>query len=290
MKKITLIFSLLVAMFTTAMAQETISIDLSTGTFKGTVGGKENSPSYSQWTSAEGVYIVSTDANSDTEVATMKYYNNKFQLDVTTDVTNPSGVGAKYTIVVPEGYVVTEMKVKNSSSRNEFMEIDYNNGNNTESLNSTTAEKTIPFAAGYDSFYLRGQVGKCIYITSLTITKVGGDNNEGGEGEVEGGDNNEGEVEGGDNNQGGEGEVEGGDNNQGGEGEVEGGDNNQGGEGEGEVEGGDNNEGEGEGNDETSINEVKVENAQVIYDLTGRRVNEITKAGIYIINGKKVIK
>ena len=311
MKKITLIFSLLVAMFTTAMAQETISIDLSTGTFDGTVGGKENSPSYSRWTSAEGVYIVSTDANSDTEIATMKYYNNKFQLDVTTDVTNPSGVGAKYTIVVPEGYVVTEMKVKNSSSRNEFMEIDYNNGNNTEKLNSTTAEKTIPFAAGYDSFYLRGQVGKCIYITSLTITKVGsdnegdgnegegegGDNNQGGEGEgeVEGGDNNqggegEGEVEGGDNNQGGE--VEGGDNNEGNEGEVEGGDNNEGNE--GEVEGGDNegdnNEGEGGDNDETSINEVKVENVQVIYDLTGRRVNEITKAGIYIINGKKVIK
>jgi hypothetical protein len=59
--------------------------------------------------------------------------------------------------------------------------------------------------------------------------------------------------------------------------------------------GGDN-EGEGEegevegGENETSINEVKVENAQVIYDLTGRRVDEITEKGIYIINGKKVIK
>ena len=53
---------------------------------------------------------------------------------------------------------------------------------------------------------------------------------------------------------------------------------------------GDGNEGEGDDNDETSINEVKVENAQVIYDLTGRRINEITNAGIYIINGKKVVK
>jgi hypothetical protein len=35
--------------------------------------------------------------------------------------------------------------------------------------------------------------------------------------------------------------------------------------------------------------EAETENA-VIYDLTGRRVEEITKGGIYIINGKKVIK
>lgn len=34
--------------------------------------------------------------------------------------------------------------------------------------------------------------------------------------------------------------------------------------------------------------EAEAENA-VIYDLTGRRVNEITKAGIYIINGKKTL-
>ena len=41
---------------------------------------------------------------------------------------------------------------------------------------------------------------------------------------------------------------------------------------------------------ETAIEgvEAEAENA-VIYDLTGRRVNEITKAGIYIINGKKVM-
>ena len=39
----------------------------------------------------------------------------------------------------------------------------------------------------------------------------------------------------------------------------------------------------------TSIENIAVENnATVIYDITGRRVNEITNAGIYIVNGKKV--
>ena len=42
----------------------------------------------------------------------------------------------------------------------------------------------------------------------------------------------------------------------------------------------------------TAIEDVEVEaEGTVIYDLTGRRVNEITKAGIYIVNGvKRVIK
>ena len=40
----------------------------------------------------------------------------------------------------------------------------------------------------------------------------------------------------------------------------------------------------------TAIEEVETEAAEtVIYDLTGRRVNEITKAGVYIINGHKVL-
>ena len=40
----------------------------------------------------------------------------------------------------------------------------------------------------------------------------------------------------------------------------------------------------------TSIDNITVENgANVIYDLTGRKVNAITTAGIYIVNGKKVL-
>ena len=40
----------------------------------------------------------------------------------------------------------------------------------------------------------------------------------------------------------------------------------------------------------TAIEEVETEVAEtIIYDLTGRRVNEITKAGVYIVNGKKVL-
>ena len=41
----------------------------------------------------------------------------------------------------------------------------------------------------------------------------------------------------------------------------------------------------------TAIEEVEVENvgAEVIYDLCGRRVNQITKAGVYIIGGRKVL-
>ena len=46
----------------------------------------------------------------------------------------------------------------------------------------------------------------------------------------------------------------------------------------------------GDENAVTSISNIAVENAEnVIYDITGRRVNEITEAGIYIVNGKKVL-
>ena len=45
---------------------------------------------------------------------------------------------------------------------------------------------------------------------------------------------------------------------------------------------------EGEGT--TGIENVEVENASnVVYDLTGRRVEAITAPGIYIVNGKKVL-
>ena len=42
---------------------------------------------------------------------------------------------------------------------------------------------------------------------------------------------------------------------------------------------------------DTAIKEVKGENGEVkaIYDLTGRRIENITNAGIYIVNGKKVL-
>lgn len=40
----------------------------------------------------------------------------------------------------------------------------------------------------------------------------------------------------------------------------------------------------------TSIeNTVEDNEERVIYDLTGRRISEITESGIYIINGKKVL-
>ena len=40
----------------------------------------------------------------------------------------------------------------------------------------------------------------------------------------------------------------------------------------------------------TAVEDVEIENErEEIYDLTGRRLNEITKPGIYIINGKKVL-
>ena len=39
----------------------------------------------------------------------------------------------------------------------------------------------------------------------------------------------------------------------------------------------------------TGINVISIDdNDNVIYDLTGRRLNKITEAGLYIVNGKKV--
>ena len=40
----------------------------------------------------------------------------------------------------------------------------------------------------------------------------------------------------------------------------------------------------------TVVEEVEVENAEtIIYDLTGRRIEKITQAGIYIVNGNKIL-
>ena len=199
MKKFTLVFSLMMAMFTTMTAQ--VSVDFSAGTLSGEWGDKETR---SIWTSADGLQILSTDANGK-EVGSMKYYNNKFTLYVNEGVATP----IKYTITVPEGYSLTEMKVKNSTkSHNAHVDYDWS----SYSLYNTTAEKTIQFVEGVNEFSLYGEVGRTIYLTSLTIT------------------------------------------------------------------------------DTTGIEEVKGENgkAKTIYDLTGRQVNEITKAGIYIVDGKKV--
>ena len=204
MKKFTLVFSLMMAMFTTVMAQE--SVDFSTGTLSGQWGDKDTR---SIWTSADGLQIVSTDANGN-EVGSMKYYNNKFTLYVNEGVATP----IKYTITVPEGYSLTEMKVKNSTKSHDA-HIDYDWS--SYSLYNTTAEKTIQFVEGVNEFFLYGQVGRTIYVTSLTITKTGGE--------------------------------------------------------------------------ETGISEVNGENDEVkaIYDLTGRRINEIAGPGIYIVGGKKVL-
>ena len=203
MKKITLVFSVMMTMFTAAMAQE--SVDFSTGTLDGQWGEKDTR---SIWTSADGLQIVSTDANGN-EVGSMKYYSGKFTLYVNEGVATP----IKYTITVPEGYSLTEMKVKNSTkSHNAWVDYDWS----SHSLHNTTAEKTIQFVEGVNEFFLYGEVGRTIYVTSLTITKTGGE--------------------------------------------------------------------------ETGISEVKGENGEVkaIYDLTGRRINEIARPGIYIVDGKKV--
>ena len=192
----------MMTMFTAAMAQE--SIDFSNGTFDGQWGDKDTR---SMWTSADGIQIVSTDANGD-EVGAMRYYNNKFTLYINENVATP----IKYTITVPEGYSLTEMKLKNSSkTHNAWIDYDWS----SYSLHNTIAEQTIQFVEGENAFYLYGQVGRTIYLTSLTVTKTG---------------------------------------------------------------------------EETAIDEVKGENGEVkaIYDLTGRRINEIARPGIYIVDGKKV--
>ena len=210
MKKFTLILLLMTAMFTTARAQE--AVDFSTGTFGGVDGDKST---YSQWTSANGVKIVSTDGYGDTEIGTMKFYNGEFLLYITTEVSNPSMVGTRYTITAPEGYVISEMKFKNGNRAYETS-IDY--GYTSDNLpKDNKTELTITLPADKNFFQLRGQVVNrdFIKITSLTITKIGGE--------------------------------------------------------------------------ETNINEIATETEEVIYDLTGRRIDEITEAGIYIINGKKTL-
>ena len=158
MKRFTFIISLMMAMFTAATAQE--SVDFSNGTFDGQWGDKDTR---SIWTAANGLQIVSTDANGN-EVGSMKYHNNTFTLYVNEGVATP----IKYTITVPEGYSLTEMKVKNSTKgHNAHIDYDWS----SHSLYNTTAEKTIEFVEGVNEFFLYGEVGRTIYLTSLTVTK-----------------------------------------------------------------------------------------------------------------------
>ena len=161
MKRIFTSFLFLLTFASFAMAQE--SIDFSTGTLDGQWGDKDTR---SIWTADNGLKIVSTDANGN-EVGTMKYYNNKFTLYINEGVATP----IKYTITAPEGYSLTEFKVKNSTSKNHNAWVDYNWS--SHSLNNTTAEKTIQFVEGVNEFFLYGDVGRTIYLTSLTITKTG---------------------------------------------------------------------------------------------------------------------
>ena len=158
MKRFTFIISLMMAMFTAATAQE--SVDFSNGTFDGQWGDKDTR---SIWTAANGLQIVSTDANGN-EVGSMKYHNNTFTLYVNEGVATP----IKYTITVPEGYSLTEMKVKNSTKgHNAHIDYDWS----SHSLYNTTAEKTIELVEGVNEFFLYGEVGRTIYLTSLTVTK-----------------------------------------------------------------------------------------------------------------------
>lgn len=150
----------MMTMLTAAMAQE--SVDFSNGTFDGQWGDKDTR---SKWTSADGIQIVSTDANGN-EVGSMKYYSSKFTLYINENVATP----IKYTITVPEGYSLTEMKVKNSTKSHKA-HIDYDL--RSYSLENTTTEQTIKFVEGENAFYLYGEVGRTIYLTSLTVTKTG---------------------------------------------------------------------------------------------------------------------
>ena len=61
------------------------------------------------------------------------------------------------------------MKVKNSTkSHNAHVDYDWS----SYSLYNTTAEKTIQFVEGVNEFFLYGEVGKLIYLTSLTATNT----------------------------------------------------------------------------------------------------------------------
>ena len=296
MKKITLILSLLVVAIASAFAQTEYTLDMAGGQVTNQDGSRGSG------------YTLSATENSNLvfNLSMQDYLISKVN-DCIKIVTDGDNVYKDITIAAPEGYSITACSISYVSTRGTATASVYlgSNGSSTKSTStpatvngdySNNPAKSIMLTMISDNGY-QGFTIKEFKITVKSDQVEGGDNEGEGEGgEVEGGDNEGegegGEVEGGDNGDNNEGgEVEGGDNGDNNEGGDNGdgnegeGDNNEGGDNEGDNNEGDNNE-EGE---DTSINDVEVETSQTIYDLTGRRVNEITKAGIYIINGKKVL-
>ena len=291
MKKITLILSFLVVAVASAFAQTEYTLDMAGGQVTNQDGSRGSG------------YTLSATENSNLvfNLSMQDYLISKVN-DCIKIVTDGDNVFKDITIAAPEGYSITACSISYVSTRGTATASVYlgSNGSSTKSTStpstvngdySNNPAKSIMLTMISDNGY-QGITIKEFKITVKSDQVEGGDENEGeGEGgEVEGGDDNEN----GDNNEGGD-DNENGDNNEGGD-DNENGDNNEGGD---DNEGGDNNEGgddnengdknEGGDDNEASIDEVVAETAQTIYDLTGRRVNEITKAGIYIINGKKVL-
>ena len=161
MRKITLIFSLLVAMVISATAQTVIDL---TAVEYGT-GVTSNKNTASTWTFNEGLVINATDADGNA-VASMRNYNG-FKLYINENVKLP----ITYTLTVPEGYSLTEMKFKNVTSSSDFTLL-YKGYPYV--MKDNKAEETITFAEGRNSFELNGTgvVGRDIQITSLTMTRT----------------------------------------------------------------------------------------------------------------------
>ncbi|MBR6649464.1 MAG: hypothetical protein IKL29_08815, partial [Bacteroidaceae bacterium] len=162
MRKITLIFSLLVAMVISATAQ-TVNIDLTAVEYGTGVTSAKNTAS--TWTFNEGLVINATDADGNA-VASMRNHIG-FKLYINENVKLP----ITYTLTVPEGYSLTEMKFKNVNSSVDFTLL-YKGYPYV--MKDNNAEETITFAEGRNSFELNGEgvVGRDIQITSLTMTRT----------------------------------------------------------------------------------------------------------------------
>ena len=283
MKKITLILSFLVVAIASAFAQTEYTLDMACQL-------TDTDPEVHVNPRGRCLIFKATENPNLEFTLTMDEYLMSNHPKI---VSNGSDKDKDITITAPEGYEITACSFSFVSTASKATATVYL-GNDKKSTNSTNTPETVVgdfssnpantvdfiMTSTYTISGFHGITIKDIKVTVKSTQVEGGDNEgEGDGGEGEGGDNGDGnEGEGGDNGDGNEGE--------GGDNEGEGGDN----EGEGDNNEGDNNEGDNnEEGEDTSINDVEVETSQTIYDLTGRRVNEITKAGIYIINGKKVL-